>query len=127
MEHGTADEPEVVSQVLVTVEGCDNGDVQMRLELDDTPGYSLCVLHAVPWGVQPDDEYGIPAATAWVGNGDDYAVLDLDGMRALRAGLDEMIARVEAHDAASSTTADADPAEIHSGRADADDDTDGMA
>jgi hypothetical protein len=100
----------VIDLDTVTVACCDNGDVQMRVTLDDEPGCSMLALRVATW--DEHDENGNPPADNW--DADDHAALDLDEMRALHARLGEAIAQVEAHDAALM----ADDA--------ADDDTDGM-
>ena len=74
----------------------DNGDIQMWLDLVDDPGCSMLVLRIATWDERDQD--GRPPADSWT-NGD-HAGLDLNDMRRLHTRLGELVARVEAHDAA---------------------------
>ncbi len=79
-----------------TVTCCDNGDVQLRLELVDEPGCSMLAVRIAGWD-ERDEDTAQPGET-W--DADDHAGLDLGDMRRLHGRLGELIAQVEAHDAA---------------------------
>jgi hypothetical protein len=65
----------------------------MQLDLVDEPECSMLALRVSTWE-ERDEDYGGVWETG------DYAGMDIDEMRGLRDRLGELIAQVEAHDAA---------------------------
>lgn len=103
-----------------TVKGCDNGDIEMQVDLQDEPDCSTLVMRLALWSDRDENNVTPPHE---IYEYDDWVSLDLADMRTLRAALDEKIAQVEAHDAALNAAYDDEPSDV-----DGNDtcDTDGM-